>query len=83
MRPCYSGIVTEIERLYRQRIAEQSGREGVARVEALFAQVRDMLRRRFAAAHPEISERALRKQVAQALYRTDRQAQRLPALWDE
>ena len=74
--------MTEIERLYRQRIHEQNGAERIARVEALFEEMRAIVRRRMEAAHPDRNERAIRKLVAQALYRTDRHAQRLLSLLD-
>ena len=74
--------MSETEREYRKRLGQWSGQQRVARSAALFEEVRDMLRRRIAASDPDLDERAIRRRIAESLYRTDRQTQALLALLD-
>ena len=69
--------MTPIEDAYRTPIGHLSGQERVARTLSLLETTCSMLRRRVLAEDPGLSERAVRKRVAEALYRTDPAAQRL------
>lgn len=72
-----------IEREYRRRIGEWSGQERVARSIALFEEVRAMLQRKILASEPDLDEATVKRRVAECLYRTNPETQRLLSLLDE
>ncbi len=68
-----------VEREYRTRLGQLSGRERVAMSVGLLAELCGMVRHRIERAEPGLSEREVRIRVAKALYATDAEAQRLLA----
>ena len=67
----------ELERFYRERIAQWTGQQRVARSVALLEEVRAMLYRKIELSDPSLDDREIRIRVAESLYRTDPSTQRL------
>ena len=74
--------MNEVEREYRIRLGQLTGRERVAMSFGMLAELCGMIRRQIEQAEPGLSEREIRIRVAQRLYSTDPGAQRLLALLD-
>lgn len=72
-----------VEREYRLRVSRLSGPERVRLALELQAELCALTRRRIRIAEPDISEQALRRRVAETIYRTDPGARHLLCLLDE
>lgn len=67
----------EVEQEYRRELGKLTGRQRVALSAGMLAEVCAMLRKRIELAEPHLSEQEVRLRIAETLYRTDRDAQRL------
>lgn len=72
-----------VEREYRSRLGRLTGQERVALAVGLLNELRRMVRHRIERSRPELTSREVDREVAAALYRTDRSAQQLLSLVDD
>ena len=75
--------MSEIESQYRREIGGWSGQERVQRTADLLAEIQNVLSRKIKAADPSLDSATLRRRVAECLYRTDPETQRLLARLEE
>ena len=76
---CYCRGVSEIERQYRSELGAWSGQQRVPRSAGLFMEMTSVLARKVALSDPGLDERGVQIRVAESLYRTDPEIQRLLA----
>jgi hypothetical protein len=66
-----------VEQKYNEALDKMSGRERVERTLSLFGSICEMLTLQVSKEFPELTERELRKKVAERLYLSDKGAQEL------
>ena len=74
--------MVDIEKQYRSRLGQWSGQQRVMRTAELFSEMRVLLSHKVSSAHPELDQAEVRTRVAESLYRTDPETQRLLASLD-
>ena len=66
-----------VDQHYRRGIAKWSGARRVERSEALLSEMREILARKVEASDPHLTSAQVVRRVAECLYRSDRETQRL------
>jgi hypothetical protein len=74
--------VTSVEEQYRRGIGSWSGVQRVDRSANLLSEMREMLARKIRAREPRLTPSQVTRRVAECLYRSDRETQRLLAMLD-
>jgi len=69
--------VSPVEEQYRREIATWSGARRVERSAGLLSEMREMLAKKIKAREPQLTAAQVERRVAECLYRSDREAQRL------